>query len=141
MELDDLAGVRLDRVPLGTEDEDGLALFDQAPRSGDDQLTLVSRKRPPPPPRRLPGLKVAGDERLVRPEGDGYPGMVVAPLDETEALLRRAPGLPVKPVGLVIGDPSDEVVELVPEGNTAERQRMRRVDASGRRSSRWIWAS
>jgi hypothetical protein len=28
----------------------------------------------------------------------------------------------------------------VPEGKTAERQRMRRVEAFGRRSSRWIWA-
>ena len=28
MKLDDRAGVRLDRVPLGAEDEDVLALFD-----------------------------------------------------------------------------------------------------------------
>ena len=38
--------------------------------------------------------------------------MVVAPLDEAEALLRRTPGLPVKPIGFVVGDPCDEVVEL-----------------------------
>ena len=114
MEPNDLAGVRFDRPPLGAEDEGGLALFDQAPRSGDDEFTLVSRKRPPPPAGRLLRLKVAGDERLVGPEGNGYPGMVVAPLDETEALLRRPPGLPVKPIGFVVGDPCDEVVELVP---------------------------
>ena len=29
MELNDLAGVRFDRPPLGAEDEGGLALFDQ----------------------------------------------------------------------------------------------------------------
>ena len=71
VELNDLAGVRFDRSPLRAEDEGGLALFDKAPRSGDDEFTLVSRKCLPPPAGRLPGLKVARDERLVRPEGNG----------------------------------------------------------------------
>ena len=71
MELNDLAGVRFDRPPLGAEDEGGLALLDKAPRGGDDEFTLVSRKRLPPPAGRLPRVKVAGDERLVGPEGDG----------------------------------------------------------------------
>src|SRR5271170_5432553 len=70
VKLDDRAGVRLDRIPLGAEDEDGLTLFDQAPRSGDYEFTLVSRKCPPSWAGRLPRLKVARNERLVRPEGD-----------------------------------------------------------------------
>jgi hypothetical protein len=43
VELDDRAGVRLDGVPFGAEDEDGLTLLDQTPRGGDDEFTLVRR--------------------------------------------------------------------------------------------------
>ena len=42
MELDDLAGVRLDGVALRAEDKDGLPFFDQAPRGGNDEFALVA---------------------------------------------------------------------------------------------------
>jgi hypothetical protein len=57
--------------------------------------------------------------------------VLVEPLDKAEALLRRAPGLAVEPVGLVVGDPCDEVVQLGP-ARPERRPRDRRCGESRR---------
>ena len=98
----------------GQKIEDRLSFFNQAPCGRDHELTVVGRERLLPLAfGRCLRFEVAGDEGLVLADGHRQAGVVASPFDKPEPLLGRPPVFVVQAVGLIAGNPSDEVVELI----------------------------
>ncbi len=114
MQFHDPCSEAADRDFQRAEDQDGLALFDQSPRGSERHLGLIVREAVPAPSGGGLGFEVARDEGLVVADGDAEPGVPgFAPFNDPELLAGRSPVLAVESLSCVVGDPVDEVVELL----------------------------
>ena len=122
MQIDDNVGERLDAAPLGTEDEDGLAVVNQPPGGCKAEFALVVGKEP--------SAATLGRDPVGRGSADKEsldPGPLVAdaqieprgwrrPHYLTEPQPGRPPVILDQPSRMIAAEPSGEVIELVAVG-------------------------